>query len=88
LEHDVKLKELDLAWVCTLVELWDMYPTLLWTSGMMWPLKKLTPYPLEAFFTQQPPLKTMLEDYFIIFGHFLAYVGKNQIIWVKVNVKT
>jgi hypothetical protein len=27
LEHDVKLKELDLTWVFHLVELWDIYTT-------------------------------------------------------------
>jgi hypothetical protein len=41
-----------------------------------------------GFFTQKPPLKNMLEDYFIIFGHHIAYVVKIQIILVKVNVKT
>jgi hypothetical protein len=41
-----------------------------------------------GFFTQQPRLKNMLEAYFIIVGHHIAYVVKSQIILVKVNVKT
>jgi len=87
---DVTFREVDVSWKLAFGDFVGCYPTfcrLVWWCD---PIEGDV-IALGSKVIQRPPLKKNLGTKFPLFCHFchyLAYVGKSQIILVKVNVKT